>query len=160
NITPELKLTAGLRWTVDKKTAPVIPSWLLAGGNTTTDSGSYGLPVRKVVNLEWREPTGRIALDWKPDLPFTDETLVYGSYVRAYQARGANPSTRVVDFDSPCPPHFPNSEQEILAAFLAHPETFDAEFIDAYELGTKNTFLDGRVTANTAAFYYDYRGYQ
>lgn len=34
--------------------------------------------------------------------------------------------------------------------------TFDAEFLDAYELGLKSQFLDDRVTLNAAGFYYDY----
>src|SRR5690606_37096503 len=61
-----VKLTAGLRWTIDKKDAPRIPTWLLA-------SQSAGYPVAEVIEQEWREPTGRLALDWKPELAFTDE---------------------------------------------------------------------------------------
>ncbi|HEY5239532.1 MAG TPA: TonB-dependent receptor, partial [Rhizomicrobium sp.] len=41
-----------------------------------------------------------------------------------------------------------------------HPPTFAPEFINAYELGTKNTTLDGAVTLNGDVFYYDYKGYQ
>jgi hypothetical protein len=40
------------------------------------------------------------------------------------------------------------------------PKNFDPEYVDAYEIGSKNTLLDGRLTLNTAAFYYDYQGYQ
>ena len=32
----------------------------------------------QTIRQEWREPTGRVAIDWKPDLSFTDDTLVYG----------------------------------------------------------------------------------
>jgi iron complex outermembrane receptor protein len=172
NITPNLKLTAGLRWTVDKKTAPQIPSWLLAGheGGTSGGSydhwapGSYGNPVRKVIEQEWREPTGRLALDWKPDVSFTDETLVYASYVRGYKAGGANPPPPMVVFANVCPPDCQGGgldfSDRIVAASLTHPETFKPEFVNAYELGTKNTLLDGRLTANLSGFYYDYTGYQ
>ncbi len=41
-----------------------------------------------------------------------------------------------------------------------HPLTFKPEFINAYELGTKNTLLDGALTFNGNVFYYDYKGYQ
>ncbi len=41
-----------------------------------------------------------------------------------------------------------------------HPLTFKPEYIDAYELGTKNTMLDGALTLNASAFYYNYTGYQ
>ena len=40
------------------------------------------------------------------------------------------------------------------------PLTFKPEFIDAYELGTKNTLLDGALTLNGDVFYYNYKGYQ
>ena len=38
--------------------------------------------------------------------------------------------------------------------------TFKPEFVDAYELGTKNTLLDGGLTLNGDVFFYNYNGYQ
>jgi iron complex outermembrane receptor protein len=163
NITDNLKVTAGLRWTVDKKTAPQIPTWLLAGpyGPNRQLGSSYGTPTYKVIEQEWREPTGRLALDWKPDLSFTDETLVYGSYVRGYKAGGANPPPPVLVLATQCPPECSSSTiGGLVQHYLTHPETFKPEFVNAYEIGTKNTLLDGRLTANLSAFYYDYTGYQ
>ena len=43
---------------------------------------------------------------------------------------------------------------------VTHPPTFAPEFVNAYELGTKNTLLDGGLTLNGDVFYYDYKGYQ
>ncbi len=147
-IADNLKLTAGLRWTVDKKEAPRIPTWILA-------SQSVGYPIAGVIEQEWREPTGRLTLDWKPDLPFTDETLLYGSFAHGYKAGGANPPGYVREFYA----------DEVTALKDAaesetRPKTFDPEFVNAFELGSKNTMFDGRVTMNLAAFYYDYEGYQ
>jgi len=148
-ITEALKVTAGLRWTVDKKEAPRIPSWVLA-------ADTVGYPTRDVVHQEWREPTGRLAVDWKPDLSFTDESLLYFSYAHGYKAGGANPPPAgVVMYCADC---LPDLGQK--ATSKSHPKTFDAEFVDAFELGSKNTLLDGKVTANLAAFYYDYTDYQ
>jgi len=147
-LTDNLKLTGGLRWTVDKKEAPQIPSWLLAGG-------SYGTPTRKTIRQQWREPTGRVAIDWKPDLSFSDETLVYASYTRGYKAGGANPPPAIV-VGVPVNAPFDEAAQQS----LTHPQTFKPEFVNAYEIGTKNTVLDGRLTFNLNAFYYDYTGYQ
>jgi len=147
NIAENLKLTAGLRWTVDKKEAPRIPSMLLAGD-------SAGLSVLEVQEQEWREPTGRLALDWKPDLAFTDETLLYASYAHGYKAGGSNPPPAgIVVWTN-------ESAQAILDQSVTKPKKFDPEFVDAFELGAKNTLLDGRMTLNLAAFYYDYKGYQ
>src|SRR6185437_10965760 len=41
-----------------------------------------------------------------------------------------------------------------------HPLTFKPEFVDAFELGTKNTLLDGSLTLNGSLFYYNYENYQ
>ena len=41
-----------------------------------------------------------------------------------------------------------------------HPLTFKPEFVDAFELGTKNTLLDGAMTFNGDVFYYKYQNYQ
>ena len=41
-----------------------------------------------------------------------------------------------------------------------HPLTFKPEFIDAFELGSKNTLLDGALTFNGDLFYYNYENYQ
>ena len=38
--------------------------------------------------------------------------------------------------------------------------TFRPEFINAFELGTKNTLFDGALTINGDMFYYDYKAYQ
>jgi iron complex outermembrane receptor protein len=146
NITPDLKLTAGLRWTVDRKQAPQVPSWLLA-------ADSVGYPVAGVVKQEWSEPTGRLTLDWKPHLAFTDETLLYASYAHGYKAGGANPPPPVIAT-------YGEFDEATVGEMLSHPKTFDAEYIDAFEIGAKNTLLDGKLTLNLTGFYYDYRGYQ
>jgi len=138
-VTPDLKLTGGLRWTDDQKTFYNIPSWtFLLGG---------GYPVEGIVRQEWKEWTGRFVADWTPKLDFTDQTLVYASYARGYKGGGANP---------------PPPEADITSAqtSVAHPPVFAPEFVNAYELGTKNTLLDGGMTLNGDIFYYDYKGYQ
>jgi len=155
NITENLKLTAGLRWTVDKKQAPRIPSWLIG-------SNSVGYPIQTVENQTWREPTGRLTLDWKPHLSFTDETLLYASFSHGYKAGGSNPPPSGVAAwglegfgGNETPTGIALAEQS-----AAKPKTFEPEFVNAFELGAKNTMLDGRLTLNADAFYYDYTGYQ
>jgi len=141
NVTHDLKLTGGIRWTEDKKHFTDIPSELLVGG--------YGYPVTGVVDQEWNELTGRAAVNWTPKLDFTDQTLVYGSYAHGYKAGGANPpgATLIEGFG-------------VGVTNPIHPFTFKPEFIDAYELGTKNTLADGGITLNGDVFFYNYKGYQ
>ena len=138
-VAPDLKLTGGLRWTDDQKTFWNIPSWTFEAGG--------GYPITGIVSQEWKEWTGRAVANWTPKLDFTDQTLVYASYSRGYKGGGANPPPPVADFAS--------SESSV-----THPATFAPEFVNAFELGTKNTMLDGGLTLNGDVFYYDYKGYQ
>ena len=141
NITHDLKLTGGVRWTDDQKHFIEIPSQLLTNG--------YGYPITGVVNQEWNQLTGRFAADWTPKLDFTDQTLFYASYAHGYKAGGANPpGAALIKFT------------DVGISNPIHPLTFKPEFINAYELGTKNTMLDGGITLNGNVFYYDYKGYQ
>jgi len=142
DVTDDLKLTGGLRFTRDEKHFPLIPSWLLARG--------AGYPVAGKVDQDWGEFTGRLNATWSPKLNFTDQTLIYSSYAHGYKAGGANPPGAVLLVFA--------SGQDI--ANPIHPLTFEPEFIDAFEIGTKNTLLDGALTFNSTAFYYDYKNYQ
>ncbi len=136
NVLSDLKLTGGLRWTDDRKHFIDIPSELITPG--------YGYPSTGVVNQQWDQWTGRFTANWTPKLDFTDQTLVYGSYAHGYKAGGANPPGAVfLGLSTPI-----------------HPLTFKPEFIDAFELGSKNTLLDGALTFNSDVFYYNYEGYQ
>jgi iron complex outermembrane receptor protein len=146
NITPTLKLTTGLRWTVDQKHFIDIPSEVVDAG--------YGYWVTGIENQTWERPTGRAVLDWMPSLDFTDQTLLYASYAHGYKAGGANPPGAIF-------PVF-TSDTAGLAniPFVDHPLTFKPEYIEAFELGTKNTLLDNSLTLNGDIFYYNYTGYQ
>jgi len=141
NFTPDLKFTGGLRWTGDRKHFTLIPSQLLVHG--------YGYPVTGVLDQKWDELTGRAAINWSPKLDFTEQTLIYGSYAHGYKAGGANPPGAMLltftsgDVSNP-----------------VHPLTFKPEFIDAFEIGSKNTLFDGALTVNASAFYYNYKSYQ
>jgi outer membrane receptor protein involved in Fe transport len=91
---------------------------------------------------KFSEPTGRFGFDWKPQTGFTNETLVYGFYSRGYKAGGLNPAFSPGIGIVPINP------------------TFKPEFIDSFEVGSKNTLLDGTLQVNLTGFYYDYQGYQ
>jgi outer membrane receptor protein involved in Fe transport len=131
-LTDELKLTAGLRYTIDRKQAdPFQPGLFLPG------FGVAPLPEQSVV---FKEPTGRLNLEWTPKVDFTDKTMVYASYARGYKGGGFNP---------------PQSAGQHL-----FPDNYAPEFIDAFEVGTKNTLFGGRMTLDATAFYYNYKGYQ
>ena len=140
-VTNDLKLTGGLRWTDDQKHFIRIPSEVLTLG--------MGYPLLGPIDQEWRQWTGRFNVTWTPKLDFTDQTLIYAAFAHGYKAGGANPPGAVLT----------NTRGGGVANPI-HPLTFDPEFINSYEAGSKNTFLDGAVTLNATAFYYDYKGYQ
>ncbi len=151
DVTKSVKLTGGLRWTDDEKHFIDIPSEVL--------SNDYGYPSSGVVDQKWKKWTGRLAVNWTPRLSFTEQTLVYGSFAHGYKAGGANPPGA----ELPIASQLSSGSEDINNATRAqpvHPLTFKPEFINAYELGTKNTLLDGALTLNGDIFFYDYKGYQ
>jgi iron complex outermembrane recepter protein len=143
-VAPDVKLTGGLRWTDDSKSFTEIPSWAIIAGK--------GYPSFGNIDQEWKEWTGRFVANWTPKLDFTDQTLVYGSYSRGYKGGGANPPGVVPIVEQGVKIESPSN--------YTHPLTFAPEFVNAFELGTKNTLLDGALTLNGDVFYYDYKGYQ
>jgi iron complex outermembrane recepter protein len=153
DITPTLKLTAGARLTVDDKSFQPVPTQLLLGaGDGGTVAG--GFPAQASINQIWVAPTGRIALQWTPKLSFTDQTMIYASYNRGYKAGGANPPSPGVN-STPLGPGLP--------AFIVlqpFPPTFLPEYVNAFEVGAKNTLLHGALVLNGDLFFYNYQNYQ
>jgi outer membrane receptor protein involved in Fe transport len=174
-INPDLKITAGLRYTRDKKSFTLVPSQLLisptyiGGGVTGTGSPDDGQ-----LNLKWGEITGRFGVDWKPTLAFTDQTLLYAFFSRGYKAGGMNPpspgfATRedVLNSGVANPATyefyeliFPGFSPILRLNAVEYQPTFEPEFVNALEIGTKNVLMGGRLTLNAGAFYYDYKDYQ
>ena len=86
---------------------------------------------------DWTEISGRIGFDWQVN----DNSMIYGFFSRGYKPGGFNPAI---------PPQFQDT-----SAF-----TFGAEKINAWEIGAKNSFQDGRLVLNGSFFLYDYGGLQ
>jgi len=143
-LAPDVKLTGGLRFTDDTKNFPLFPSWTLMVGK--------GIPQEGELDQEWKEFTGRAVVTWTPKLDFTDQTMVYGSYAHGYKGGGANPPGVT--------PIFAIGQLFSSPSDLTHPLTFKPEFNNAFELGTKNTLLDGDVSLNGDVFFYKYGNYQ
>jgi outer membrane receptor protein involved in Fe transport len=129
-------VTLGLRYTHDEKDVfPVSP--LLFGFL----SGVVIPPPVPHQHAEFDATTGRLGFDWKfENTGLTDETLLYAFYSRGYKGGGFNPPGSV--------------------GIAGVTETFDPEFVSAYEIGLKNTLFDGDMLFNATAFSYDYEGYQ
>ena len=147
DISDTLSFTAGLRYTDDDKSQLNRPSLVFISDDPGTfgnvplgETGASQLNQPEVLEVDFQEVTGRATLEWTPDFAATEDTLIYGSYARGYKGGGINPP------------------QQIGAA--AFDQFFDPEFVNAYEIGTKNTFNGGLFQLNGSAFLYDYEGYQ
>ena len=139
DLTEQLKVTAGLRYTWDKSRVfvraltwrfptPNVPVGFCVNPQLRPTNLPITTPADCDNNLRQSTsaPTWLISLDYKP----VEDVLLYAKYARGYRAGG-------------------------VAAFAASGlETYDAEKVDSYEVGAKTSFR-GLVsgTFNVAAFY-------
>ncbi|MGH8598702.1 MAG: TonB-dependent receptor, partial [Gammaproteobacteria bacterium] len=127
---------AGLRlapFDADPATACTITSTTTTG--TLTPANLSGCELQQVRQVSFDEFTGRAVLDYK----ITPNNLIYASYSRGYKSGGINPP---------------------LQPIFAVPEGFAPEFVNAFEIGSKNSFMDGKFIFNLTAFYYQYKSLQ
>jgi iron complex outermembrane recepter protein len=155
DIVPDLlKLTVGLRETMDRKQltgrTTLYNAFVPVGTSNldspvpyiaTTPFGGLQGPTAFATELTKNTATtGRAVLNYTPKLSFTEQTMFYASYSRGYKAGGSNP---------PLPAGAPAS--------LAN---YKPEFVDSFEVGTKNVLLGGTLQANADVWYYDYKALQ
>ncbi len=147
--TDKLKLTVGLRYNHDKKTdqarnlalnvlTPIGATGIEQGLNYGTVDFDPTLPGRQEfanAQVSFSRLTGRAVLDYR----ITENNLLYASYSRGYKSGGINP---------PLLPLFNVSS------------TFEPEQVNAYEIGSKNTFGGGQLRLNLTGFYYQYKNLQ
>jgi outer membrane receptor protein involved in Fe transport len=145
----KVKLTLGLRNNNDKKNITArttLFSFLTPHGSTNAyaspfiggydaDPGIAGNQLFQTRTSKFNELTGRAVLDFQ----ITPNNLIYASYSRGYKSGGINPP---------------------LSPIFSVPETFNPEFVDSFEIGSKNTFGNGALQLNLTGFYYKYKDLQ
>jgi len=149
DVSDKLRLTGGIRYSNDKKRqvarVPLL-SWPVPFGTTDANASPFlgnfdadptvaGAQPYNIGRAAFDEFTGRFVVDYN----LTDDNLLYASWSRGYKSGGLNP---------PINPIF------------NVPATFEPEIINAFEIGSKNSFANGKVRLNLSAFYYDYKGLQ
>ncbi|MFN6933967.1 MAG: TonB-dependent receptor [Tsuneonella sp.] len=134
-LTDRLTLTAGARYTKDKKSSLVNDLPIFFYG-TTVEANPVGsapgsIVMTEPVRQDWSKLTPRVSLRYE----ITDEAMVYVLWSRGYRGGGFNgrPST-------------------IGAATIP----YNPETLDNYEAGFKTEFAGGRVRLNGAAFLMKY----
>lgn len=172
NFTDDLGLTVGLRWTRDEK--DLTSRYTTTGTSCTqgeaaylTLAGAVGAPTAQTIvgglcvnqlNSDFdalgvteqsrteEAVTGTAKLKYN----VTPDTMVYGSYARGFKSGGFNLDREGVVLVTPTGPNF-----------AADPDTsFRGEYVDAFEIGSKNTILNGDVTLNVAAFHQTFKDFQ
>ena len=137
----KVKATIGLRYNDDKKlvNAHTLTLNVPVAIGTPDASGTLAAAVPYLQqNNHGRALTGRAVLDWE----ITPNNLLYASYSRGYKAGGFNPPVSAA-----------------LAGFPV-PTTFRPELVNAFEIGSKNSFGNGQLQLNLTGFYYNYKDLQ
>lgn len=131
-VTDRLTLTGGARWT--ENTFEDLRCNIFSG--CLTNDGRVGTPSRPSEDND--NVTWKIAADYA----WSDDNMVYLS-----AATGIKPAASNNGFVA----------DENGTGFF--PEIFEEEEVTAWELGSKNYFLDRRLQVNLAAYYYDIENY-
>ena len=135
NITEDLSFIAGVRYTDEE-----VSLRQTGGFIAETAPGVFtplGPPTPCTAGFVEHEPlkysvtTPRVGLNYRA----SDDSSFYGTYSQGFKSGGFS-------FRSGCGINY------------------EEEVVDAYEIGSKNTFADGRLTLNVSGFFYDYEGYQ
>ena len=134
NLTDRLRLIAGLRWTQDKLSFNHLYNFSpIAGPGVRNQAG--GGTARLSGSDDSSNVSGRAGVQFK----VSDDVMTYLSYARGYKGPAFN-----VFFNMTA------NNAQVLAA----------ETGDAFELGLKSSWLDGRMTLNAAAFLAKYDNFQ
>ena len=140
-VSDKVKLTLGLRYNNDDKLVSAHTTTFnvpVAFGTANATSTLFAAVPNAIQQASNHALTGRAVLDWQ----ITPNNLLYFSYSRGYKAGGFNPPLSAAD------------------AGISVPTTFQPEYIDAFEIGSKNSFGNGQLQLNLTAFYYNYKNLQ
>jgi iron complex outermembrane receptor protein len=141
DITDTWKITAGVRWTQDKKggrvsgTPVALGDVFNPGDRTPLTPLAVTTPFTARYQEKWVQTTPQATLSYTP----SDDLYVYATYGKGFKGGG-----------------FDDTPANGTAATLG----FKPETVDNYELGFKSTFLDRRVRLNASVFRMDYKDLQ
>ncbi len=154
DLTETLTLTAGARWTHDKKDYTFQQAWLGAEGLYVFFEGAAPGDVpyfdyrNSISDGDW---SGKFQLNYKP----SDDILWYGSINRGIKSGGFNSPVDATGL-------LATNIDEQFIPFDQNNAVMEyaGEVLTAYEAGLKSTWLDGKARFNASIFYYDYSDYQ
>jgi outer membrane receptor protein involved in Fe transport len=156
DLTPQVEVTAGLRYTTDDKSSAYQAT--LDNGGSAFAALSRGLPLGSAVGLVF-QPTEKVTREFEDEgVTFrfagryqpNDEITFYGSFARGRQPEVVSPSGGTIRVTAP-------------GQFVINPVSFTelpAEEVDSYEAGLKGVIPEARLRFETSAYFYAYRNFQ
>jgi iron complex outermembrane receptor protein len=153
DISDQFAVSAGARYTSDKRHTTVFRQSYLGGGSTIF--GGLGIPVGgPSSNFEGKRKdtafTPRVSVSYKPN----EDHHIYISWSKGFKGGGFDPrgqSTQSPDL---------NGDHIVDADEIFDYMTFEPEKVTSYELGWKGNLFDNRVYAGVALFHANYKDMQ
>ena len=130
HFTDTLTLNMGARYSQETKEARI--ARIRVGGCNIPTTCTYTFPAPGTTDdgeESWDDLSPRVGLQWKPN----NDLQVYASYTRGFRSGGYN----------------------LRQSSFAVPGPYQPERQDAFEVGVKSDFMDGRGRLNLAVFYTD-----
>jgi iron complex outermembrane receptor protein len=127
-------LVTGARYTDESRELKDLRNYNQNGQSLLRDSNGNIIQTYSD-DLSTQKTTYKVSLEWRP-LP---DMMAYLQYATGFKSGGFNPS---------------------LATSPRTVGPVGEETLSSWELGTKNTLLDGRMRLNAAVFHYDFEDYQ
>ncbi len=152
DITDQLSLSVGGRYTWDERSATILRQNFLGGGSPVF--GGAGIPFGGAStdfdgSEDFNKFTPRVSLSYQP----TPDHNIYASFSQGFKGGGFDP--RGVGVNAPAATPGAPTDAEI-ADFLS----FAPESVDSYEVGYKGSLLDDAVYVALAGFYAEYTDVQ
>lgn len=153
DISDQFSLSAGGRYTWDKRRAAILRQNYLGGGSPVFGGAgvAFGAPSTDFNGAsKFRKFTPRFSASFKP----TPDHNLYASYSKGFKGGGFDP--RGVGTNAPDLNGDGIRQDSEIADFLS----FAPEEVDSYEVGYKGNLLDGALYVAIAGFYADYKDVQ
>ena len=154
DLSEQLSLSVGGRYTWDKRTANILRQNYLGGGSPFFGGAGVAFGAASTNfsgQRDFKKFTPRISLSFKP----TPDDNIYASFSQGFKGGGFDP--RGVGANAPdLNGNGIRGENDEVAAFLS----FRPESVDSYEVGYKGNAFDGGLTFALAGFYADYKDVQ
>lgn len=143
--TPALKGTAGLRWSQVKTTAGGYIE-----GSVTESNIDYYNGIGRIVDPDTTTTESSTTPKLELDYHVNPDVMVYGLGSKGFRPGGLVPSVPAALCTTQLPP----------GVNINDTRQYGSDSLWNYELGTKSSWLDRRLTINAAAFYIDWQNIQ